>query len=90
MVRGRGKTSIMAVLYKLVARVSCRSGRWTRLRVYPFFFQTKAFPPINLSLRGGWEGGGGDEQKRGRLYASVTLPGKLGFQGAAVTEWMAY
>ena len=36
---GRGKTSIMAVLYKLVARMvhdtvpgSCRSGRWTRLR----------------------------------------------------------
>ena len=23
----------------LVARVSCRSGRWTRLRVYPLFFQ---------------------------------------------------
>ena len=59
MVKGRGKTSIMAVLYKLVARVSCRSGRWTRLRVDPFFFQTKApLIPHSLSVREGEDAGG--------------------------------
>ena len=48
----------MAVDY-LVARVSCRSGRWTRLRAYPFFFQTKAPPiPHSLSVREGEDAGG--------------------------------
>ena len=48
----------MAVDY-LVARVSCRSGRWTRLRAYPFFFQTKApLIPHSLSVREGEDAGG--------------------------------
>ena len=40
MVRGRGKTSIMAVLYKLVARVFLQVGR-ARLRAFPIFFQIR-------------------------------------------------
>ena len=68
MVRGRGKTSIMAVLYKLVARVvhdtvpgSSRSGRWTRLRARCRSgrrARLRAFP-IFFQIRGG-------EQERGR------------------------
>ena len=38
--KGRGKTSIMAVLYKLVARVFLQVGR-AQLRAFPIFFQIR-------------------------------------------------